>query len=99
MSNYINGFVSCLCIIVLVVVVMGFQYSGTQHFSDIVANSITLVDKNGLGGVLTLVDKDGADEVSPDNFLIKGGGGAHTREKILINFKQIIKVKLAVSFF
>ena len=26
---------------------------------------------------------DGADEVSPDNFLIKGGGGAHTREKIV----------------
>tara|TARA_B100001027_G_scaffold50151_1_gene33274 strand:- start:6 stop:644 length:639 start_codon:yes stop_codon:yes gene_type:complete len=26
---------------------------------------------------------DGADEVSPHNFLIKGGGGAHTREKIV----------------
>ena len=26
---------------------------------------------------------DGADEVSPDNFVIKGGGGAHTREKIV----------------
>ena len=26
---------------------------------------------------------DGADEVSPNNFLIKGGGGAHTREKIV----------------
>ncbi len=26
---------------------------------------------------------DGADEVSPSNFLIKGGGGAHTREKIV----------------
>jgi len=26
---------------------------------------------------------DGADEVSPQNFLIKGGGGAHTREKIV----------------
>jgi ribose 5-phosphate isomerase A len=26
---------------------------------------------------------DGADEVSPDNELIKGGGGAHTREKIV----------------
>tara|TARA_B100000963_G_C22638853_1_gene679225 strand:+ start:4487 stop:5125 length:639 start_codon:yes stop_codon:yes gene_type:complete len=26
---------------------------------------------------------DGADEVSPDNCLIKGGGGAHTREKIV----------------
>ena len=26
---------------------------------------------------------DGADEVSPHNFLIKGGGGAHTREKLV----------------
>ena len=26
---------------------------------------------------------DGADEVAPNNFLIKGGGGAHTREKIV----------------
>ena len=26
---------------------------------------------------------DGADEVSPNNHLIKGGGGAHTREKIV----------------
>ena len=26
---------------------------------------------------------DGADEVSPENNLIKGGGGAHTREKIV----------------
>ena len=26
---------------------------------------------------------DGADEVSPGNYLIKGGGGAHTREKII----------------
>jgi ribose 5-phosphate isomerase A len=26
---------------------------------------------------------DGADEVSPDRWLVKGGGGAHTREKIV----------------
>jgi ribose 5-phosphate isomerase A len=26
---------------------------------------------------------DGADQVAPDGWLIKGGGGAHTREKIL----------------
>jgi len=26
---------------------------------------------------------DGADEVSPENYLIKGGGGAHTMEKII----------------
>jgi ribose 5-phosphate isomerase A len=26
---------------------------------------------------------DGADQVSPDGWLVKGGGGAHTREKIV----------------
>ena len=26
---------------------------------------------------------DGADQVTPDNWLIKGGGGAHTREKVV----------------
>ena len=26
---------------------------------------------------------DGADEVAPDRWLVKGGGGAHTREKIV----------------
>jgi ribose 5-phosphate isomerase A len=26
---------------------------------------------------------DGADQVAPDNWLVKGGGGAHTREKIV----------------
>ena len=31
---------------------------------------------------------DGADEVSPNNFLIKGGGGAHTREKIVASAAQ-----------
>src|SRR4029453_1643252 len=26
---------------------------------------------------------DGADQIAPDGWLVKGGGGAHTREKIL----------------
>src|SRR5215472_14977270 len=26
---------------------------------------------------------DGADEITPDGWLVKGGGGAHTREKII----------------
>ena len=26
---------------------------------------------------------DGADQVAPDHWLVKGGGGAHTREKIV----------------
>ncbi len=35
-----------------------------------------------LGGQLDIAI-DGADQVSPDGWLIKGGGGAHTREKIV----------------
>ena len=38
----------------------------------------SLNDVNGLEFYI-----DGADEVSPENFLIKGGGGAHAREKIV----------------
>ena len=37
---------------------------------------------------------DGADEVSPSNFLIKGGGGAHTREKIVAAASQELYVLL-----
>ena len=31
---------------------------------------------------------DGADQVAPDNWLVKGGGGAHTREKIVARAAQ-----------
>lgn len=51
--------------------------------------STILLESNGID-VFSLNDVnalefyiDGADEVSPDNVLIKGGGGAHTREKIV----------------
>jgi len=53
------------------------------------AATSTLLKNNGIE-VFSLNDVndlefyiDGADEVSPENFLIKGGGGAHTREKIV----------------
>lgn len=42
--------------------------------------SITSLER--LGGVLDIAI-DGADQVAPDGWLIKGGGGAHTREKIV----------------
>jgi ribose 5-phosphate isomerase A len=40
---------------------------------------------DALDGVLDRLDItiDGADEIAPDGWLIKGGGAAHTREKIL----------------
>lgn len=45
------------------------------------AIGIPVVDLNAAGDVQLYID--GADEISPDLSLIKGGGGALTREKIL----------------
>ena len=63
-----------------------------HHFKGAVSSSNAsseLLKKKGIE-VLSLNDVnevefyiDGADEVTPENFLIKGGGGAHTREKIV----------------
>ena len=63
-----------------------------NHFKGAVSSSeasTKLLEGHGIE-VLSLNDVnelefyvDGADEVSPENFLIKGGGGAHTREKIV----------------
>tara|TARA_B100000683_G_C12401958_1_gene520124 strand:- start:488 stop:1126 length:639 start_codon:yes stop_codon:yes gene_type:complete len=63
-----------------------------HHFKGAVSSSNAsseLLKKKGIE-VFSLNDVnevefyiDGADEVTPENFLIKGGGGAHTREKIV----------------
>jgi ribose 5-phosphate isomerase A len=42
---------------------------------------LTVVDLDRLGELDLAID--GADQVDPDSWLIKGGGGAHTREKIV----------------
>ena len=62
------------------------NFAGAVSSSE--ASSI-LLNENGIE-VFNLNDVmdiafyiDGADEVSPNNELIKGGGGAHTREKIV----------------
>ena len=63
-----------------------------NHFKGVVSSSeasTKLLEASGIE-VFSLNDVnelefyvDGADEVAPNNFLIKGGGGAHTREKIV----------------
>ena len=63
-----------------------------HHFKGVVSSSNAsseILNNKGIE-VLSLNDVnevefyiDGADEVTPENFLIKGGGGAHTREKIV----------------
>ena len=59
MSNYFTGLISSCIILITILLSMGFQHGGTQHFNDIVVNSITLVDKNGLGGSFNLLDDKG----------------------------------------
>ena len=61
-------------------------FSGAVSSSE--ASSILLNEKGievfNLNDVMDIAFYiDGADEVSPRNYLIKGGGGAHTREKIV----------------
>ena len=52
--------------------------ASTKLLQDIGIEVFNLNDVNEVSYYI-----DGADEVSPENFLIKGGGGAHTREKIV----------------
>ncbi len=66
----------------------GVRHNFAGAVSSSEASSI-LLSENGIE-VFNLNDVmdiafyiDGADEVSPNNELIKGGGGAHTREKIV----------------
>ena len=56
--------------------------SSSNASSEILINkSIEVFSLNDVNEVEFYID--GADEVTPENFLIKGGGGAHTREKIV----------------
>ena len=71
MFNYLTGLISSGIIFTSMFIFMGFQYGGTQHFNDIVANSITLVDKNGLGGSFKLLDDDGTRILSIKNGKIR----------------------------
>ena len=50
----------------------------TEHLKKV---GIPVLDLNAVGPLDVYID--GADEVSPHNHLIKGGGGALTREKII----------------
>jgi ribose 5-phosphate isomerase A len=55
--------------------------SSNASSSRLIAAGITVVDLNDVGALGVYVD--GADEATPARHLIKGGGGALTREKIV----------------
>ena len=42
---------------------------------------------------------DGADQIAPDGWLVKGGGGAHTREKIVAEHRDKPMLLLASSSY
>jgi ribose 5-phosphate isomerase A len=52
-----------------------------------IALGLQLASLETLGGELEIAI-DGADQISPEGWLIKGGGGAHTREKIVASSAQ-----------
>ena len=56
MKQYFSGFISAICLSISFVM---FTASQTNTLGDIVVNSITLVDKNGLGGSFKLLDDKG----------------------------------------
>jgi ribose 5-phosphate isomerase A len=70
------------------------------HFSGVVSSSnatterllkhgFKVIDPNGVNSLPAYVD--GADEIDPSGYMIKGGGGALTREKIIASMaKQFI---------
>ena len=56
----------------------------TSAATDIQAEAVGIGTEPFIGRLDRLdVAVDGADQVSPDLWLVKGGGGAHTREKIV----------------
>ena len=56
--------------------------SSSEASSELLeAHDIEVFELNEVNEILVYID--GADEVDPSNNLIKGGGGAHTREKIV----------------
>ena len=58
------------------------EVSSSEASSQLLeAHDIEVFELNDVNEILVYID--GADEVDPSNNLIKGGGGAHTREKIV----------------
>ena len=71
MLDYFKGFVTSGLLFCSAVVFMASQYGGSQHFGDIIANSVTVTDKNGFGGAFRVLDKNGNELISIKDGAIK----------------------------
>ena len=65
----------------------GAVASSTASAERLKANGIAVLDLNGVGDLAVYVD--GADEATRHRHLIKGGGGALTREKIVAQASRL----------
>ena len=68
------------------------RYAATSPATEraALALALTLVDLDELGGVDIAID--GADQIDPGGWLVKGGGGALTREKIVAAAAKVFVV-------
>jgi len=65
----------------------GAVASSTESAERLKSHGIAVFDLNGVGDLTVYVD--GADEATRDKHLLKGGGGALTREKIVAGASQL----------
>jgi ribose 5-phosphate isomerase A len=62
---------------------LSVRYVTTSQHTEEAARSVGL-DVEAFAGIDHLdIAIDGADQIAPDGWLVKGGGGAHTREKLV----------------
>ena len=71
MVNYFKGFFTSGLLFCSAAIFMASQYGGSQHFGDIIANSVTVTDKNGFGGAFRVLDKNGNELISIKNGAIQ----------------------------
>ena len=83
-GSTVNCFIDALATIKATIA--GAVSSSEQSSERLRAHGITVLDSNTLAGIPVYVD--GADEIDHAGFMIKGGGAALTREKIVADIAE-----------
>ena len=83
-GSTVNCFIDALATIKATIA--GAVSSSEQSSERLRAHGITVLDSNSLAGIPVYVD--GADEIDRAGFMIKGGGAALTREKIVADIAE-----------